>query len=110
MNVPFRRGDGVAAWKRIADGLEGEIAAGRFRQELFDRLNVVPIAVPSLADRRDDIAALARHFIEQFHEQQGLPLRRLLGAWDGQTGSLVFVVLGVLNLAFASLIRRMYTT
>ena len=38
------------------------------------------------------------------------PLRRLLGAWDGQTGSLVFVVLGVLNLAFASLIRRMYTT
>ena len=38
------------------------------------------------------------------------PLRRLLGAWDGQTGSLVFVVLGVLNLTFASLIRRMYTT
>ena len=32
MNVPFRRGDGVAAWKRIADGLEGEIAAGRFRR------------------------------------------------------------------------------
>ena len=32
MNAPFRRGDGIAAWKRIADGLEGEIAAGRFRR------------------------------------------------------------------------------
>ena len=32
MNVPFRRGDGIAAWKRIADGLEGEIAAGRFQR------------------------------------------------------------------------------
>ena len=57
--------------------LMAEIAAGRFRQELFDRLNVVPIAVPSLADRRDDIAALARHFIEQFHATQGLTPREL---------------------------------
>ena len=57
--------------------LMAEIAAGRFRQELFDRLNVVPIAVPSLADRRDDIAALARHFIEQFHATQGLTPRDL---------------------------------
>ena len=54
-----------------------EIAAGRFRQELYDRLNVVPIAVPSLADRRDDVALLARHFIEQFHRSQGLPIRDL---------------------------------
>ncbi|WP_304615688.1 nitrogen assimilation response regulator NtrX [Paracoccus sp. (in: a-proteobacteria)] len=57
--------------------LMAEIAAGRFRQELFDRLNVVPIAVPSLADRRDDIALLARHFIEQFHALQGLTPREL---------------------------------
>ena len=57
--------------------LMAEIAAGRFRQELFDRLNVVPIAVPSLADRRDDISALARHFIEQFHAMQGLTPRDL---------------------------------
>ena len=54
-----------------------EIAAGRFRQELFDRLNVVPVAVPSLAERRDDIAMLARHFIERFHADQNLPLREL---------------------------------
>ena len=57
--------------------LTAEIAAGRFRQELYDRLNVVPIAVPSLADRRDDIGGLAQHFIERFHSEQGLPAREL---------------------------------
>lgn len=57
--------------------LEMEIAAERFRQELFHRLNVVPIMVPSLADRREDIPELARNFIAQFHESQGLPLREL---------------------------------
>ncbi|QUS35252.1 sigma-54-dependent transcriptional regulator [Falsirhodobacter algicola] len=57
--------------------LRAEIAAGRFRQELYDRLNVVPIAVPGLEDRRDDIPLLAAHFIEQFHRTQGLPHRRI---------------------------------
>ncbi|WP_136648784.1 nitrogen assimilation response regulator NtrX [Paracoccus aeridis] len=57
--------------------LAHEIEVGRFRQELYDRLNVVPIAVPSLGDRREDIGALARRFIEQFHATQGLPLREL---------------------------------
>jgi two-component system nitrogen regulation response regulator NtrX len=55
--------------------LRSEIAAGRFRQELYDRLNVVPIAVPGLAERREDIPLLARHFIDGFHKAQGLPLR-----------------------------------
>ncbi|MCB5409707.1 nitrogen assimilation response regulator NtrX [Pseudogemmobacter faecipullorum] len=57
--------------------LPAEIRAGRFRQELFDRLNVVPIPVPSLADRRDDIPELARHFVSYFHRSQGLPARDL---------------------------------
>ncbi len=57
--------------------LSAEIAAGRFRQELYDRLNVVPIAVPSLEERREDIPDLARHFIETFNRTQGLPLRTL---------------------------------
>ena len=57
--------------------LRAGIAAGAFRQELYDRLNVVPIAVPSLEERREDIPALATHFIEMFHQSQGLP-RRLL--------------------------------
>ncbi|ETX13079.1 ATPase AAA [Roseivivax halodurans JCM 10272] len=55
--------------------LDAEIAEGRFRQELFHRLNVVPIAVPSLEDRREDIPTLARHFVEQCHKGQGLPNR-----------------------------------
>lgn len=57
--------------------LPAEIAAGRFRQELYDRLNVVPVAVPSLEERREDIPDLARHFIEHFNKTQGLPLRSL---------------------------------
>ena len=57
--------------------LPAEIAAGRFRQELYDRLNVVPVAVPSLAERRDDIAPLARHFIDICHRTQGLTPRDL---------------------------------
>jgi two-component system nitrogen regulation response regulator NtrX len=57
--------------------LRVEISAGRFRQELYDRLNVVPVAVPSLADRRDDIPLLARHFLDQLHKTQGLARREL---------------------------------
>ncbi|MBC7138357.1 MAG: sigma-54-dependent Fis family transcriptional regulator [Defluviimonas sp.] len=57
--------------------LPAEIAAGRFRQELYDRLNVVPIPVPPLSERREDIPELARHFIAMFNRTQGLPLRAL---------------------------------
>ncbi|WP_204114354.1 sigma-54-dependent transcriptional regulator [Shimia biformata] len=57
--------------------LESEIAAGRFRQELFHRLNVVPIEVPSLEDRREDIPLLAEFFIELLHKTQGLTKREI---------------------------------
>jgi two-component system, NtrC family, nitrogen regulation response regulator NtrX len=57
--------------------LRAEIAAGNFREELYHRLNVVPIDVPSLEDRREDIPVLAAHFIEEFHKNQGLPMRKL---------------------------------
>ncbi|RVT84462.1 sigma-54-dependent Fis family transcriptional regulator [Rhodobacteraceae bacterium CCMM004] len=57
--------------------LAQEIAAGRFRQELFHRLAVVPIAVPSLDERREDIPVLAEHFIAELNRSQGLPLRKL---------------------------------
>ncbi|MHC9237653.1 nitrogen assimilation response regulator NtrX [Pseudooceanicola sp. 502str34] len=57
--------------------LEQEIEAGRFRQELYHRLNVVPIAVPALEERREDIPLLAEHFIGHLHRSQGLPQRAL---------------------------------
>ncbi|UWR24036.1 sigma-54 dependent transcriptional regulator [Sulfitobacter sp. S190] len=55
--------------------LNAEIENERFRQELYHRLNVVPIAVPSLAERREDIPLLAEHFIAEFNKSQGLPQR-----------------------------------
>ena len=57
--------------------LTAEIAAGRFREELYHRLNVVPISVPSLEARRDDIPKLADHFLSEANRLQGLPLRSL---------------------------------
>jgi two-component system nitrogen regulation response regulator NtrX len=57
--------------------LEQAIQAQTFREELFHRLNVVPIAVPALEDRREDIPLLADHFITELNAHQGLPLRPL---------------------------------
>lgn len=57
--------------------LATEIDEGRFRQELYHRLNVVPIAVPSLEERREDIPLLAKSFIQMFNQSQGLSLRTL---------------------------------
>ncbi|SFI72000.1 sigma-54-dependent transcriptional regulator [Celeribacter neptunius] len=54
-----------------------EIAAGQFREELYHRLNVVPIEVPALEKRREDIPELASYFIEKLHVSQGLPRREL---------------------------------
>jgi two-component system nitrogen regulation response regulator NtrX len=60
-----------------ARNLEGEIASGRFREDLFHRLSVVPIRVPPLAERREDIPELVGYFMEQISQATGLPLRRI---------------------------------
>jgi two-component system nitrogen regulation response regulator NtrX len=74
-------GDNVRVDLRVISSttknLETEVEAGTFRQELFHRLNVVPIDVPSLAERREDIPELAEFFIESFNKTQGLPFREL---------------------------------
>jgi two-component system nitrogen regulation response regulator NtrX len=57
--------------------IEAEIAAGRFREDLYHRLSVVPIRVPPLAERREDIPDLVNYFMEQISQSTGLPQRKI---------------------------------
>lgn len=57
--------------------LNAEIQAGRFREDLYYRLNVVPIRVPSLKERREDIPELCKYFLKRAAESSGLPAREL---------------------------------
>jgi two-component system, NtrC family, nitrogen regulation response regulator NtrX len=56
-----------------ARDLQGEIANGRFREDLFYRLNVVPVAIPPLSERREDIPALASHYAARFAVEHRVP-------------------------------------
>jgi two-component system nitrogen regulation response regulator NtrX len=80
----FQRVDGaakVAVDVRIVSStsrnMEAEIAAGRFREDLYHRLSVVPIRVPPLAERREDIPDLVLYFMEQISQSTGLPQRKI---------------------------------
>jgi Nif-specific regulatory protein len=77
--------------------LAGEVAAGRFREDLFFRLNVVSLNLPPLRDRGDDIAVLARHFVDHYAAKarrvvRGISppaLQRLMAyAWPGNVREL----------------------
>jgi len=57
--------------------LARKVAAGQFREDLFYRLNVVPILVPPLRERREDIPALVEHFMEVFSKENGKKVDRL---------------------------------
>ena len=78
--------------------LQKMVAEGTFREDLFYRLNVIPVALPPLRDRREDIPLLAQHFLQKLGAEQVPPraptitqegLRRLMGyAWPGNVRQL----------------------
>ena len=81
--------------------LAQEVAEGRFREDLFFRLNVFPLAIPPLSERREDIAMLAAHFAAKFSKEFGKPLRsfresdmnRLVGRqWKGNIRELAHLI------------------
>ncbi len=57
--------------------LEEEIKAGRFREDLYFRLNVIPVVVPPLRERKEDIGLLATHFLEEYATRIGCGIKRL---------------------------------
>jgi two-component system response regulator GlrR len=81
--------------------LEEEIAAGRFREDLYYRLNVVSLELPSLSERREDIPMLAQHFLQELVEKTGKKVSGfapeametlLAAAWPGNVRQLYNVV------------------
>jgi two-component system nitrogen regulation response regulator NtrX len=107
--------DKVQVDLRVISSTNRDLAAairdGQFRQELYHRLNVVPIPVPSLEERREDIPLLSEHFIAVLNRTQGLPLRRLgddarallqTMVWPGNVRQLRNVIERVLILGEAS--------
>jgi len=57
--------------------MQEEVKKGNFREDLYFRLNVITLHMPSLRDRRDDVRPLAEHFIEKYSKANGLPARKL---------------------------------
>jgi two-component system response regulator PilR (NtrC family) len=94
---------------------EKEIAEGRFREDLYYRLSVIPVHLPALRERKEDIPLLARHFLEKFRKSMEKPIeglspevvRRLENyEWPGNVRELENTVARALVLARGGLIDR----
>jgi len=73
--------------------LKAEIAAGRFREDLYYRLNAIELKVPALAERRDDVLVLARHFLKSEATLTPAAERALLAhSWPGNVRELANVL------------------
>ena len=92
-----------------------EVAAGRFREDLFYRLYVVPIELPPLRQRGDDVLTIARHFLAQFSREEGRSFRDFTAeaaqvlanyGWPGNVRQLQNVVRNVVVLHDAELVER----
>ena len=68
--------------------LKAMVAAGTFRDDLFYRINIFPIHVPALRERKDDIPALAYHFLKVFSEELGQEGHRYFRRRDQRAGQL----------------------
>jgi two-component system nitrogen regulation response regulator NtrX len=88
--------------------LSGDIEQGRFRQDLYHRLNVVPLRAPSLAERREDIPELAGYFVGRLAGMSGVPARQIgedalaalqAAEWPGNVRQLRNVIERILILA-----------
>jgi DNA-binding NtrC family response regulator len=79
--APVGSHDGVPVDVRVLSAtnrdLQQDVAAGRFREDLYYRLNVVSIQTRPLCERADDIEVLAEHFLRRFAVENGMPLKRL---------------------------------
>ena len=92
--------------------LKEEIAKGTFREDLYHRLSVIVINVPTLDERKDDIPLLVDHFIDQICAETGMPMRKIEPAamkllvnktWTGNIRELRNVVERLLILSGASI-------
>ena len=100
----------IAATNR---SLEDEVRAGRFREDLFHRLNVIRLRIPPLRERADDVLFLARHFLDRFAQEHAKPIagfdaaaeeRLLAYPWPGNVRELQNLVLQAVVLTESELV------
>jgi transcriptional regulator with GAF, ATPase, and Fis domain len=97
--------------------LEKEVAAGRFRTDLFYRLNIFPIQIPPLRDRKEDIFLLAEYLVRQISKRLGKPIEKVSPAvihkltrsnWPGNVRELANILERAVILCQGGVIRKQH--